>query len=279
MLLNFDRYQRYKICSDLINAIKACKEAFSILEVGSGGLQELALFLPEDKITFFDRSFPPNLAKRPEFVTGNAINLPFAAGSFDLVVSIDVYEHIPAQDRPVYLEELLRCARRQILLAAPFANGLVLVYEKLCYAYYKTLHSQEHPWLQEHLENGLPDLPATIEFFTQRNWMVEVIPNGFLPHWLIMQVPYFLLLKNPSLKDLFVQLNAFYNQFCYPADNREPAYRKILIICKDHRDLGPVLEAKRQILSACSREPAIGNEEATLNYLVDSFWRLYLLLR
>jgi Methyltransferase domain. len=69
------------------------------------------------------KSFPPQVAGRQEFVTGNATNLPFRAEAFDLVLSIDVYEHIPAPERSVYLHELLRCARRMVILAAPFADG------------------------------------------------------------------------------------------------------------------------------------------------------------
>jgi len=272
--LNFDRYQRYKICSDFVHAIRSGGEVFSVLEVGSGGLQELALFLPEDRIIFLDKSFPPQLAGKPGFVTGNATNLPFRNEAFDLVVSIDVYEHIPVPERFVYLRELLRCARRMVVLAAPFADGLVIAYEKLCHEYYKALHGKEHPWLKEHQENGLPDLRQATAFFSRQGCGVETVPNGYLPHWLILQIPYFLLLKNPSLSDLFVQLNAFYNQHCYPADNREPAYRKVLLVCKEQDDLSLVTDAKRQILSPGLVPDCREAAEATLRYLVDSFWFL-----
>lgn len=275
LLINFDRYQRYKICSDFVKAVRDGGETFSVLEVGSGVLQELALFLPEDKIIFFDKSFPPQVTGRQEFVTGNATNLPFRAEAFDLVVSIDVYEHIPAPERSVYLHELLRCARRMVILAAPFADGLVITYEKLCHEYYKAIHGKEHPWLKEHLENGLPDLQQTVNFFSHLGCWVEVVPNGYLPHWLTMQIPYFLLLKNPSLNDLFIQLNAFYNQHCYPADNREPAYRKVLLVCKEQRDLKLVADEKKKILSFRLDRTFQKVIEETLNYLVGSFWYLY----
>jgi len=274
LLLNYDHYQRYKITADFVHNVRTAGETFSVLEVGSGGLQELALFLPEDRICFLDRSFPPHLSGKPGFVAGDATALPFNDGTFDVVVSIDVYEHIVSGKRPLYLKELWRTSRRLIILAAPFDTELVALYERLCNEYYRAIHRAGHPWLQEHLANGLPDLSRTVDFFTGKSCLVETVPNGYLPRWLIMQIPYFLVLKNDLLKGLFTQLNAFYNQCCYAGDNREPAYRRVLVICKKPADLKRVLQLKKQLLAAGSGGDSGRVAEETLDYLLASFWYL-----
>jgi SAM-dependent methyltransferase len=53
------------------------------------------------------------------FVAASAESLPFAAGSFDYVVSLDMFEHLPAAVRDCSVRELCRVARRAVLVGFP----------------------------------------------------------------------------------------------------------------------------------------------------------------
>jgi 2-polyprenyl-3-methyl-5-hydroxy-6-metoxy-1,4-benzoquinol methylase len=58
---------------------------------------------------------------RPEFLETSGFDLPFPAGTFDLVTSFQVLEHVP--DAPAFLRELARVARPggMVILATPNA--------------------------------------------------------------------------------------------------------------------------------------------------------------
>ena len=120
--LPFDQYQRYRIIADVLGRLRTGSEPLRILDVG-GGQAIILKFLPEDKVTVLDQSEPRE--EVPDFVKGDATALPFEDGSFDYVVSVDTYEHIPPEARETYLSELRRTARRGVLLAAPFDSAAV----------------------------------------------------------------------------------------------------------------------------------------------------------
>lgn len=125
-----------------------------LLEVGSGN-RGLAAYLPERVIGVEPRptrAATPRL--RPVVATGTA--LPFASGSFDTVVSVDVLEHLPAAERPRFIEELVRVASRRVVLAFP-AGALAAAQDRSLADRYRRLHGKLDQSLAEHLEYGLPD--------------------------------------------------------------------------------------------------------------------------
>jgi SAM-dependent methyltransferase len=131
----------------------------SLLDVGSGGMG-LADFLDSRwDVTAVDTSFddygawrasaPTTRARR---VVGDVRSLPFADGSFDVVVAVDVLEHVAPADRAVALREMTRVARRRVVVAAPAGDAALRCDQQLAVS----LHSPP-PWLAEHLANGLPE--------------------------------------------------------------------------------------------------------------------------
>jgi 2-polyprenyl-3-methyl-5-hydroxy-6-metoxy-1,4-benzoquinol methylase len=52
-----------------------------------------------------------------EFVAGDATDLPFATGEFDLATAIEVLEHVP--DPEATIAEMARVARRHLLVSVP----------------------------------------------------------------------------------------------------------------------------------------------------------------
>lgn len=71
-----------------------------VLEVGGGQSGLAAMLYPEARITTLDLdpSFadaPCNQVDRVTFVVGDATDLPFAQGAFDVVTQFDLLEHVP----------------------------------------------------------------------------------------------------------------------------------------------------------------------------------------
>lgn len=228
--LPFDQYQRYRIVADALKRFREDGRPLRVLDVG--GAEGIILrFLPDDEVTILDQAEAEDV---PGFVLGDATALPFSDEEFDVVVSVDTFEHIAPEDRETFLSELRRTARVAVLLAAPFDSEEVRGAEKAVNEFHRVVHGMENVWLSEHKEHGLPSLDDAGRFFDERGDEVARLPNGYLPHWLAMIC---LTFQKPKLEqetaNAFDAINAFYNEFLYRYDNAEPCYRYLLVCRKD----------------------------------------------
>jgi len=228
--LPFDLYQRYRLCSDIVKVLRPK----SVLDAGGYlGDEHGHLAVSHD---FFqtDGSSSPEVTvtdvrqcDHPDYLRASAWEQPFDDQSFDLVLSLDVLEHLPESERPRFLSELDRLSRQWILLGAPFSSPEI---EKAETRLADSLMGTRR-FLQEHRELGLPELAAVQGFYLSKGYTVSTFPNGYLPAWLYWQVTsqhYFGL----NDYDLIREYNSLYSAVSYPSDNREPAYRHILLVAK-----------------------------------------------
>src|SRR5659263_106086 len=88
--LTFDLYGRYAIIRDIINLNKTGQEQLRILDVGGRG-NLLKKFLPGDDVSYLD---PLVDTDDENYIEGDGCDIPLEDGSFDYVVSSDVFEHI-----------------------------------------------------------------------------------------------------------------------------------------------------------------------------------------
>jgi SAM-dependent methyltransferase len=224
--LPFDLYQRYRQAADICRVL----EPASVLDVGGyigdadGHLAVSGDFLagsPAVPIVTTD-SRP---CDQPHHVPADALRQPFEDASFDLVLSLDVLEHIPPERREDFLREIDRLAARWILLGAPFRTEAVEAVERRL----TEGLMREHRFLEEHRLLGLPEPSLVRDFFDGRR--IWEFPNGYLPSWLELQL----------LTQHFFELRDYgtiagFNRYCntrrYPRDLREPAYRKLFLVAK-----------------------------------------------
>lgn len=90
------------------------------------------------------------------FVHGSILDLPFGDRSFDVSVSVDVLEHLPANLRDRAVAELVRCTDEAVVLAFP--SGLPA--REMDESFERKLKRADQvipDWLGEHLENPYPD--------------------------------------------------------------------------------------------------------------------------
>lgn len=136
-LLPYDVYCRHQRMAALIPA------RGTILDVG-GSLRELKRFI-SNPITTTD------------VIGGDIIAagtyLPFKNKSFDLVVSLDTIEHLPAKNRPQFISESLRVAQKQVIIAAPMGTAAHQQAEMNLAKF----HPRDR-YIQEHIKYGLPTL-------------------------------------------------------------------------------------------------------------------------
>ena len=127
---------------------RAVERPGTVLDVG-GRPGELAAFLPGSRVTALNVDEPADVVASDE-------RLPFPDGSFDVVTSLDVLEHLSRERRRSHLEELVRVARSQVLACCPLGTKAHVQAEEELAAWYESVAGSPHRFLQEHLANGLP---------------------------------------------------------------------------------------------------------------------------
>jgi hypothetical protein len=150
----------------------------TLLDVGSGALGIVDFLDPERwQVTAIDQSFgdygawvrPPSTSATR--VVGDVRALPFDDDAFDVVVALDLLEHVPHADRARALGELGRVARRRAIVAAPAGPDALESDRRLA-------ASLRRPpgWLTEHLDNGLP-FPEDLAIPLRAHGAVRVAGN------------------------------------------------------------------------------------------------------
>lgn len=124
-------------------------EPDSILDVG-GTPGTLGLFLPRASIT------TANVEPPADILLDGAAGLPVAGDAFDVVTSIDVLEHLPRESRADHIRELVRVARRRVVVCCPLGTPQHSASEHALHAWLERETGAGHRFLAEHLKLGLP---------------------------------------------------------------------------------------------------------------------------
>jgi SAM-dependent methyltransferase len=129
-----------------------------VLEVGSGsgGVTE---WLDHDVVgvdTAFERTAERSTARLEQRV-GRANALPVESESFDFVLSVEMLEHLPEDERSMALQEMVRAlvpgGRMVVTFPADAAGERLDLWLNRSF---KAATGQDHPWVREHIEAGLP---------------------------------------------------------------------------------------------------------------------------
>lgn len=167
----------------------------SLLDVG-GGIGDLSRFLP---------GHPYCLAE--PFANGiSSLNLPFADGTFDLVVSCHVLEHIPTEERDAFLDTLVSKSKLGVVLLNPFhAEGtheverMQLVWDEL-----------KASWAKEHIDCVLPRVDDVRDYAERRGLRCTVRPNATMStSFSLVWVD--AMMEHSKMRSTWLKLNRFLN--------------------------------------------------------------------
>lgn len=145
-----DHLIRYLSVVERIEALKPK----SILEVGCGalGIGEFTNTPFTGCDIVFGRERVPSMMR----VMGSASLLPFVNGSYEVVIAIDLLEHVPRLQRRTVLSELFRVTRNWLVIGVPCKPHGEYVDTALNQWYTSVLKKTPPQWLREHMANGLP---------------------------------------------------------------------------------------------------------------------------
>ncbi len=143
----FDSFERHFLAASFIKEHRFR----TVLDVG--GLKgKLDYFLSSTE-TSIDVA---NLGGKADIIYDGK-TIPVSDNSFDCVISLDVLEHVPSEDRLWYLSELIRVTNRFVFLSMPYKTELHNSIESRIFGLFRQARKSDHKFLKEHIENGLID--------------------------------------------------------------------------------------------------------------------------
>lgn len=244
--LPFDLYQRYRVLRRAGPLFATPDSRLRVLDVGGStpvlwdGFRSLAReMLPESQAIVVDTAQAGGL---DSYLRASAAKLPFPDGSFDLVCSFDVLEHLRPEERLPAIREMLRVTRDGLLLAFPFDSPVNRAAEKIVTDYVALYFRTSIPPLAEHARFGLPDRSEVEEFLSGEGHPAASFNHGNSDVWQLM------MLTQQSLRlsgcdNLVESLNLRFNLEPCENDWAEPAYRAYFLISK--RNTTAALDAFR----------------------------------
>lgn len=231
----FDQYQRYKNAANIINEMRKPGEIFNILEVGSNEHCNLEILLPNDSIKYLDIQFPEKFADNPKYILGDATQMVFGDNEFDIVIAVDVFEHIPTERRDQFIKELHRVSSEFFVLTAPFDSPAVNEAEQRVNAIYKSLLKEDYIWLNEHFTGGLPDQKRLEQLLNTHGIQFCIWQHGQLEVWESLTGVHFIAAYHSDLSYYRAQIDKFYNEHLFDKDFSEHSYRKIFVCSKSRK--------------------------------------------
>ena len=230
----FDQFQRYGIAARAIEHLKIHGQTLSILEVGANTHRILGKLLPHDRITYLDREIPAEMQGTSDVLVGDATDLDMSDGAFDIVIALDVFEHIEPAHRADFLRHICRVSRIGTLLGAPFASAAVIKAENEASAFWDGLFQTPYRWLVEHAENGLPDLVQTKRQLGDLGMECVHFGHGNLGVWCEMMKAHFASEACEELRVPVAAMDNFYRDHMLASDvGDDETYRQFLFCSHD----------------------------------------------
>lgn len=133
-----------------------------ILEVGSGSLG-ITPYLKRS-IDAIDVDFSGPQTPLLNKISGTADSLPFRKNSYDVLICSDTLEHLKKNQREKAIEEMMRVAKKLVIIVVPIGN-LSQEQDKKLDTYYQKIFSKKNGFLSQHVQNGLPSTNEILVIF------------------------------------------------------------------------------------------------------------------
>lgn len=180
---NLDSALRYDQAVSLIGKIRPQ----TVVEVGSGerGISAYARYPSHAVDIAFDERVRPGLQKR---VIASGANLPFPDDFADMVISTDMLEHVPADQREKVVQELFRVVKPEglVYIAVPAGENAAQA-DRRMQSEFQARKGRPHPMLIDHIAHGLPSKQEMVRIVREtaraRGWQMTVTESTPIILW------------------------------------------------------------------------------------------------
>lgn len=124
-----------------------------ILEVGSGSLG-ITPYLKRE-IDGLDTDFSGPKSAYLNKIKGSILSFPLRKNSYEVVISTDTLEHLKKEDRPAAIAQMCKAASNLVIIVVPIGK-IAENQDKALNNYFQKVMGRADQFLQEHVENGLP---------------------------------------------------------------------------------------------------------------------------
>ncbi|MEO7066645.1 MAG: methyltransferase domain-containing protein [Rhodanobacter sp.] len=228
----FDHYQRYAAATALVRALEMPRS--TVLEVGANRQRLLADFLTDSTLIFSDLFAQLG---SDDFVQADASALPFENAKFDVVVSLDVLEHMPPRLRATAAVEMARVAARMLVISCPTDNPWVHAAEQAANGVWRDYFDKDYPWLEEHKEFGLVEGDAIEHALLDAGCKVLRFGQGDTALWSGLMSAHFVKEVIEEMRPIVASADHLYNHSVFAGDRSDEAYREYFIAVRTDEDL------------------------------------------
>lgn len=147
----------------IVSILKNAKlENSKIVEVGSGSLGITPyLKKPIDGVDVnFEGPQTPLLNK----IKGTSQDLPFHKNAYDVAICVDTLEHLEKGQREKAIGEILKVARKMVIIVVP-VGALSEEQDKKLEVRFRNVFGKKDNFLSEHVQNGLPKTNEILVIF------------------------------------------------------------------------------------------------------------------
>ena len=236
--LPFDLFERYSVTRRLVSLLWKEDGPRRILDVG-GHTSPLKQMLPEHRIFLVDVAEPGSLTNLPlrfdGYVQASGAILPFRDDAFDLVTAHDTLEHIPPEFREGFIHEVLRVSRGFVILNQPVYHPETETAERRLLEYLARIRPEEHRFLEEHAEHGLPRTDRVDAVLNDAGVRFASFPNGNLALWVTTNMFKNYALSLPNGGEAAEGVDRTFNSLLAERDLWGLCYRQAYVItAEDH---------------------------------------------
>ena len=175
-----------------------------------------------------------------EYIQADITKANIPEKSFDVVISTDTLEHIPAQSKTAFVEACSRISKDIFILAAPFDTEGVHEAEELINEFNKELFGVGQDWLEEHFEYGKPTIEEVSKALDKSNVKYVHFGTNNIYSWVLSA---HLNLTDAKLgldKDAFTKAKQTYNKnLAMSLEFAEPTYRHFFVVYRNPKLYNP----------------------------------------
>lgn len=214
----------------IVDNIRRINKKIKILEIGSGGLG-IAPYLKR-QITGVDQNFEKPFDPLLKRINASATHLPFGNNSFEVVLSVDMLEHMENKVRTLAIKEIFRVASNKVIIAVPCGKDAE-EQDILLDQYYQKHFGERFHFLKEQIEFGLPekkdiyDTIAKAAKYNKKKIRIRTVGNENLKLRMFLMKGWSSddIVLNIIFRKLFILFVPVFRLF-----NQEPTYRQLFFV-------------------------------------------------